>query len=126
MHEDRLTGGCYCGAVRFSIPADSFGVVACHCTDCRKMHGNYNAMLAAPRDDVRFEAEAGLTWFSSSDKARRGFCATCGSRLFKDNLGSDRLMVSAGAIDGATGKTILKNLWDQSKGDWYALPETPA
>ena len=119
---ERLHGRCHCGGVAFSIPSDSAGVVACHCEDCRKMHGNYNAMLAAPRGDVQFEADATLHWYASSDKARRGFCTVCGSRLFKDNLGSDRLMVSAGVIDGATAKRIIRNLWEQSKGDWYDLP----
>jgi hypothetical protein len=31
-------------------------------------------------------------------------------------------MVSAGVIDGPTGKRIIRNLWEQSKGDWYDLP----
>ena len=119
---ERLHGRCHCGGVIFSIPSDSAGVVACHCEDCRKMHGNYNAMLAAPRGEVQFEADGTLHWYASSDKARRGFCTFCGSRLFKDNLGSDRLMVSAGVIDGPTGKRIIRNLWEQSKGDWYDLP----
>lgn len=118
-----LHGRCHCGGVVFSLPADSAGVVACHCTDCRQMHGNYNAMLAAPREAVEFAADGTLYWYQSSDKARRGFCSTCGSRLFKDNLGSARLMVSAGAIDGATGKRIIRNLFAESKGDWYDLPE---
>lgn len=119
---EQLHGRCHCGGVAFTIPADSGGVVACHCEDCRKMHGNYNAMLAAPRGDVQFEQDATLHWYASSDKAKRGFCTVCGSRLFKDNLGSDKLMVSAGVIDGPTGKRIIRNLWEQSKGDWYDLP----
>lgn len=122
---DRLRGRCHCGSVAFTIPTESVGIVACHCEDCRKLHGNFNAMLAAPRADVVFEADATLHWYASSDKARRGFCTTCGSRLFKDNLGSDRLMVSAGVIEGATGKTILRNLWEGSKADWYPLPALP-
>lgn len=119
---ERLHGRCHCGGVAFTIPSESAGVVACHCEDCRKMHGNYNAMLAAPRADVLFETDGTLHWYASSDKARRGFCTVCGSRLFKDNLGSDRLMVSAGVIDGPTSKRIIRNLWEQSKGDWYDLP----
>lgn len=78
-------------------------------------------MLAAPRGDVRFERGGTLHRYASSANARRGFCGTCGARLFKDNLGSDRLMVSAGAIDGPTGKRIIRNLWETSKGDWYDI-----
>jgi len=118
-----LHGRCHCGGVAFTIAADSAGVVACHCTDCRRMHGNYNAMLAAPREAVAFASDATLHWYQSSEKARRGFCSVCGARLFKDNLGSARLMVSAGTIDGTTGKRIVRNLFVESKGDWYDLPE---
>jgi hypothetical protein len=124
MSADKLTGSCFCGSVRFSIPAASVGVIACHCHDCQKMHGNYNVMLGSPRGELVFEADSTLTWFDSSEKAKRGFCSTCGSRLFKDNLGAPLMMVSAGAINEATGKSIIKNLWETSKGDWYALPDT--
>ena len=34
---DHLEGNCHCGAVRVSVPADAFGVVACHCGDCQKL-----------------------------------------------------------------------------------------
>ena len=31
-------------------------------------------------------------------------------------------MGSAGVIDGPTGKRIMRNLWEPSKGDCYDLP----
>jgi hypothetical protein len=34
--------------------------------------------------------------------------------------------VSAGLIDGPSGKFILKNLWETSKPDWYDLPSVHA
>lgn len=82
------------------------------------------AVIGAPRNDVQFEADGTLQWYGYSDKARRGFCSTCGSRLLKDNIGTDLLMVSAGVIDGDTRKWILKNILTEFKGDWYELPET--
>lgn len=118
-----LRGRCHCGGVVFTVPADSAGIVACHCTDCRQMHGNYNAMLVAPREAAVLEASHTLHWYRSSDTARRGFCGVCGSRLFKDNLAPARFLVSAGVIDGTTGKRNMRNLWRESKGGWYDLPE---
>ena len=116
------TGGCHCGAVRFAIAGETFGVIACHCRDCQQMHGNYNVMVAAPREAVVIEGATNIRWYASSDAARRGFCATCGGRLFKDILAGDRLLVSAGTIDPPTGKRIVKNIWEASKGDWYEIP----
>ncbi len=119
---DMLNGRCHCGAVRLSLPAASAGVLACHCEDCRKMHGNYNAFIAAPVGDVVVEGVEALVWYQSSTASRRAFCATCGSRVLKEVTNAGRWLVSAGLIDGPTGKRIVRNLWEQSKGDWYDLP----
>ncbi len=37
-------------------------------------------------------------------------------------IGTDLLIVSAGVIDGDTGKRIVKNILTEFKGDWYELP----
>ena len=87
------------------------------------MHGNYNPMIAVPRDAVAMLEDATLTWYDSSPGVRRGFCSNCGSRLFKDDPFSDQVMVSAGCVVGPTGARIVKNSFESSKGDWYDLPE---
>jgi hypothetical protein len=116
-----LSGRCFCGAVTFAVAEPPSGVIACHCHDCQQMHGTYNPMAAVPRGALSVSGEA-LVWFASSAKAQRGFCGRCGSRLFKDNLGSDRVLVSMGSFDGSTGLRLLRNIWTESKGDWYDLP----
>lgn len=81
-------------------------------------------MAGVARDGLEISGE--VAWYRSSEKARRGTCPTCGSRLFKDNIGSDRMMVSMGAFDQSTGLRPFRNLWVESKGDWYDLdPEEP-
>jgi hypothetical protein len=121
--DDRLQGACHCGKVRFSLPQSSAGVLACHCSDCRKMHGNFNAFLAAPAEDVSLEGGDALVWYQSSETSRRAFCGTCGGRVLKEVTPAGRWLLSAGLIEGKTGKSIVKNLWEQSKPDWYALPQ---
>ncbi len=116
-----VSGRCHCGSVRFRVTKPVVGAILCHCRDCQQMHGNFNAMAAAPRDAVVIDAGETLNWYASSDKARRGFCTGCGSRLFKDNLGSDKLMVSMGVLDPPTGLKTIKHLWTESKGDWYDI-----
>lgn len=120
---DILTATCHCGKVHFTMPASAAGVLACHCSDCQKMHGNFNAFVAAPRADMTVTGEEALVWYQSSDTSRRAFCGTCGARVAKEITAAGRLLVSAGLIDGPSGKRIIKNLWEQSKPDWYDLPE---
>lgn len=117
-----MRGRCFCGEVSFSFASENMaGAVACHCRDCQQMHGNYNAMAAVDRDALKLEKQDTLKWYASSDKAKRGFCTNCGSRLFKDNLGSPKMMVSMGVIDPPTGLRTIKNIWTESKGDWYDI-----
>ncbi len=78
MQSSNLTGGCQCGAVRFS--AASLGRASiCHCRMCQKAFGNVGGPLVTAHN---------LTWtrggpkhFQSSNKVRRGFCAECGTPL---------------------------------------------
>ncbi len=119
---DRLNARCHCGKVHLTLPATAAGVLACHCDDCQKMHGNFNAFLAVPVVDVEVSGTEHLVWYQSSAAARRAFCATCGARVLKEVTEAGRWLISAGLIEGPTGRRIIKNLWADSKPDWYDLP----
>ncbi|MEM7643632.1 MAG: GFA family protein [Pseudomonadota bacterium] len=113
------TGSCLCGAVRYAVDGPLRPVVACHCGQCRKATGNYVAATSAARGDVTIEGK--LTWFQSSETARRGFCGTCGSQLFWDGPGVN-LSIMAGSLDLPTGLTLAGHIYCEGRGDWYALP----
>lgn len=41
---DNITkGGCLCGAVEYEIHGEMRDIVNCHCSKCRKFHGNFGA-----------------------------------------------------------------------------------
>lgn len=123
---ETLEASCHCGKVHITLPSAAVGVLACHCGDCRKMHGNFNAFLAVPRADLVVKGEEALVWYQSSEASRRAFCGTCGARVVKEISAAGRWLISAGLVDGPTGKRIMKNLWEQSKPDWYDLPAVTA
>ena len=122
---ETLHASCHCGKVQLSLPAEAVGVLACHCGDCQKMHGNFNAFLAVPKAEVELSGADALVWYHSSDTLRRAFCGTCGARVLKEITAAGRWLISAGLIDGPTGKRIIRNLWEPSKPDWYDLPTLP-
>ena len=54
----KMTGGCMCGAVRYEITGDSFGVGHCHCHSCRKHNGAAVVTLAGFKvDQIRFSGD---------------------------------------------------------------------
>ena len=119
MDATRRTGGCLCGAVRFTVVGPMRPVVACHCSQCRRASGNYVAATSAPRGAV--DVAGDLAWFESSAEARRGFCPRCGSNLFWDGPGAN-LSIMAGALDQPTGLRLAGHIFCGDRGDWYDLP----
>jgi hypothetical protein len=91
-----ITGGCQCGAVRFSV--EGLGRASlCHCRMCQKAFGSFYGPLVT--------AERGLVWtrgapkyFHSSNLARRGFCGDCGTPLTFEPEGQP-VDLAIGALD---------------------------
>lgn len=117
------TGSCLCGAVRFEIEGDLHPPDACHCTQCRKQSGHFWASTDVARAALRITGEERLAWFQSSEKVRRGFCATCGSALLWAPIGKDKIAVAMGALDRPTGARLAKHIFVADKGDYYDIAD---
>ena len=115
-----VEGGCLCGAVRYRVTGALRPVIACHCTQCRKTSGHHVAATSAPRD--RIDIDGTVTWFPSSETARRGFCPTCGSNLFWDGPGT-HLSIMAGTLDTPTGVSLVGHIFIADKGDYYDIAD---
>jgi len=115
-----LTGSCNCGTVRFEV-ADTLRTSACHCGQCRKQSGHHWASGLAHDHAVTITGD--VTWYASSDFAKRGFCPTCGSFLFWKMSSEDKISFSLGAIDGATGLRLDRHIFTASKGDYYDIAD---
>jgi hypothetical protein len=79
------SGGCHCGAVRYSIDAEMHHNAVCHCDDCRRSSGAIMVPWAAfPKDALRVESGS-PTVYHSSEHGERHFCSQCGTGLFYFN-----------------------------------------
>ena len=115
------TGSCLCGAVKYEVEGPLRDVVACHCEQCRKQTGTYMSATAAKDGDLRLTENRGLKWYRSSDTARRGFCAECGSVLFWKGDGRDYTAIAAGSLDGKTGLPLEGHIYCDYAGDYYEI-----
>ena len=124
------TGGCLCGAVRYEAGGPLRDVVLCHCAMCRRTHGHVGAYTAAPKAALRVTESRGLTWYRSSDAARRGFCGECGGTLFWDADDRPTMSIAAGTLDAPTALRTALQIHVDSAGDYYdvdtAIPIRPA
>ncbi|GAB1581813.1 GFA family protein [Phyllobacterium phragmitis] len=123
MAEDHHTGSCLCGAVCFETRGSLRGIIYCHCTQCRKQSGHHYAATNVADDAIFIEGAENITWYRSSEKARRGFCRTCGSVLFWKQDDLDYISIMAGAFDQPTGLRGEKHIYTADKGDYYSIDD---
>jgi len=96
-----------CGAVKFTVSDDLKPPDACHCVQCRKFSGHYWVGSDVPRSAVKISGLEHVTWYDSSAKVRRGFCAVCGCSMFFDPPAKDWVGISLGAFDSPTDTHLL-------------------
>ena len=121
VQSQSVSGSCLCGGVRYEVDQFERGVVACHCTQCRKTSGHFVAATQATHDNLRMIAERTLKWYRSSDMAERGFCTECGSNLFWRKIGDDVTSIMAGTLNGPTGLAMQSHIYADDIGDYYTL-----
>lgn len=115
------SGGCNCGAVRFTVAGPLPAPNACHCTQCRKQSGHYWASVDVDRSALHVTGAP--HWYASSEKVRRGFCGTCGAFLFWDPLQGDKTAVAMGAFDQPTQIQLGLHIFVADKGDYYEIAD---
>ena len=97
-----LTGGCYCGALRYEAEGEPVLKAQCHCRECQYISGggpNYFMMM--PKDGFRFVKGTPKS-FTRSDLERpvtREFCPDCGTHIVTRLIGRDQVVLKIGTLD---------------------------
>ena len=108
-----VTGGCLCGALRFTAIGRPYRVGLCHCMDCRKSHGAlFHASAIFPDSAVTITGE-------TRTYRDRSFCPTCGSQVFA-HIG-DEIGLNLGSFDDCDRFRPTYELWTIRREGW--LPD---
>ena len=119
----RFTGGCLCGAIRYTVSAPLGALRVCHCTHCQKNTGtgmSVNAVIAAQEFALTQGTPMRFTTIADSGRTlRRYFCGDCGSPLYAHREESpERLVLKAGTLDDSSGLKITAHIWTRSARPW--------
>ncbi|GKX36024.1 MAG: aldehyde-activating protein [Rhizobiaceae bacterium MnEN-MB40S] len=99
------------------------GVSVCHCSQCRKQSGHVYATVSVAEEALTIEGASNVTWYRSSEKAKRGFCRICGSALFWKHDEEKQASILAGSLEGATKLSISRHIYCADKGDYYEIDD---
>ena len=119
-----LKGKCLCGAVSLEVDGEpEHPPEACHCSQCRRQSGHFLAAVNVRRTALTVHGADHVTWYKSSDRVRRGFCAVCGSTLFWQPTmeGYAFTAVAMGVFEPPTNIRLAKHTFVGDKGDYYDL-----
>ena len=128
---DSFSGGCACGAIRYSSSGPARYMGNCHCRDCQRATGSayFPAVLVKEND---FSIDKGEpAWFeTTADRGhamRRGFCKNCGSPLFLVNTaGQGAMILFAGSLDDPSWYQPSRDIYVKSAQPWDLMdPDLP-
>lgn len=118
------TGGCLCGAVRFTAQDVPKEAGACHCEMCRRWTGSALIGVTVPLENVVWEDESHLARIQSSHWAERGFCTRCGSGMFfrvtMESAYSGGIELPIGVFDEADGFEMTNEIYIDIKPDSFS------
>jgi hypothetical protein len=115
----RLTGGCFCGQVRYQIDAPLGPARSCHCSRCRKAFSGSGSAYAeiSPGSFSWTRGKDNLTSYESTPGWGLCFCRTCGTTLCGTHEGQVH-GVTLGGIDGDPGIRLRMHIFVGSKASW--------
>lgn len=123
-----ITGGCYCGEVRYSADGAPRFKGQCNCRECQYITGGAeNLFMIMPADGFRYDKGAPKT-FTRTDlegAVTREFCPTCGTHL-TTRVARDPSMVilKVGTLDDPAqygGPQAV--LWMKDRQPFHIIPE---
>lgn len=125
----RLSGGCMCGRVRYSISEPPIAAGLCHCDRCRPQSGSaFSTIVIIKRStfDLKGETAVFEDIGSSGLRVLRRYCPRCGSPLTTEpDVAPNHMFVKAGGIDSNEWFNPVLELFVTRRRPWVtAVPGT--
>ncbi len=123
-----ITGGCLCGAVRYSSTSQPIAARSCWCRLCQYLGtGNATVNVCFTKADVTI---TGVTTdypstADSGNRMHRRFCPKCGTSLFSEAEARPHLIfIRGGTLDDTEIAKPGATIWVKEAPSWACINET--
>src|SRR4029453_11123488 len=118
----KITGGCYCGQVRFSASPEVRVRANCHCQNCRRAAGAQAvAWITVERSQFQF-VKGTPRRYRTETGAWRTFCDRCGTSLsYEHDERPDEIDVTTGSLDHPEDFPPTKDVFPEERLPWVNL-----
>lgn len=130
MTDEKLEGGCQCGAIRYQISGQPVMTAICHCSMCRRANAAPAVAWAMYQESQVAFGKATPKLFASSAEAKRGFCPVCGTQIsFTAEFIPGLVDITIGSLDYPERVNPTLHYWDSRRLPWVQfaddLPKFP-
>ncbi|HLX14641.1 MAG TPA: GFA family protein [Bradyrhizobium sp.] len=125
-----LTGGCSCGAIRYSIASFPLLLYTCNCTDCQTASGSAFALnmpvLTKDFDILQGQPKGWRHLSPGGADVTSWFCGDCGGRIYGERAErSETVNIRAGTLDDTKWLVPAAHMFMRSAQPWV-LPAANA
>ncbi|MEM7523942.1 MAG: GFA family protein [Pseudomonadota bacterium] len=122
-----LTGGCYCGAMRYKATGKPRLKAQCHCRECQYFSGGGpNYFMLMPGDGFRYTSGEPRTFTRTdlADPVTREFCDSCGGHILTRRSDMTEVVLKVGTLDDpAAFKAPAIAIFTVDQQPFHLIPE---
>ena len=110
-----VTGGCQCGAVRYTLKAPPIAFYLCHCTECQKQSSSaFGESLSVRPEDIEISGPTKRYDRPANNGSIQGeFCSVCATRIVHRR--HNMCNIKAGTLDDTRWLIPAGHIWTSSK-----------
>lgn len=124
MNTNRIAGGCFCGAVRYTVAGPEKFACFCHCCSCQHAAGA-PVVAWATFDRDTFEITRGeMHWHASSPGVTRGLCSNCGTAVsYENEKRPGEIDLTLNSLDEPDGPVLRAHIWTEDRRPWLQIDD---
>ena len=125
----KLSGGCLCGSIRYTILQQPILAYTCNCRFCQKDTGTaYRSALAILNENVELIGkDFSVYTYKSVEHGRelyKNFCPDCGTTIsLKTERFPERQVIMIGTLDDPSQIDLSTHMFAEEALDWVEFPK---
>jgi len=125
----KLSGGCLCGSIRYTILQQPILAYTCNCRFCQKDTGTaYRSALAILNENVELIGkDFSVYTYKSVEHGRelyKNFCPVCGTTIsLKTERFPERQVIMIGTLDDPSQIELSTHMFAEEAFDWVEFPK---
>ena len=119
---EKISGRCFCGAVRFVVDGPEKFACYCYCESCQRAAGAPVVAWATYIRDSFVVTQGEMHWHISSPGVTGGICRDCGSSIsYENEKRPGEIDLSLNTLDDPTAPVLRAHIWTEDKQPWMPI-----